>query len=392
MTLVKLQLLAVMVLMTLSGGFYTMSYFSDIEGTVANSFVATLLDQEVTGQPLDGLLCSTTDRASTVLYSGNLGPMTFAYGFAVENANGTLCNGLSARLITDDDGMLYDGPLLGLQATEIVLDGGGSDELHLEIRLTSGTTAVGTCTFDTRWLAEQFMGTVMPGFSDNEVITHTIQGSGTGIGEGCVPPGDTVYLHLSKAISGETLGYDLSDFSYRVTGNGIDVIVPHNQTVALPAGTYTIEELVPPDFIKPDWRIGWYGECESGSTFFTTVTIDEGNIDHGTLYCQADNQYRPDQRARAHDESRATSNRRVEEVRGAPVVTETTTETETEDTNEGDGVDGADGTGAGTAGQSVNNSAPGNSGGQSEQEEEPDEVEEQDSEPDPEPTESTETI
>ena len=104
----------------------------------------------------------------------------------------------------------------------------------------------------------------------------------------------SVDLYLNKHISGENIGFALSDFSYHVTGNGVDQIVPHDSTIALGVGTYSIEELVPAGFVKTDWRIGWYGQCEAGSTYSTTITIDDGNIDHGTLYCEADNQYRPE--------------------------------------------------------------------------------------------------
>lgn len=105
---------------------------------------------------------------------------------------------------------------------------------------------------------------------------------------------ETVDVHFDKHISGEDRGYELSDFSYHVTGNGVDEVVWHDNSIALEVGTYTIEEIVPEGFVKSDWRIGWYGECEAGDTFTTTITIDDGNVDHGTLDCQADNQYRPD--------------------------------------------------------------------------------------------------
>jgi hypothetical protein len=103
----------------------------------------------------------------------------------------------------------------------------------------------------------------------------------------------TVTLTITKAISGVDLGYELSDFSYRVTGPGVDAVVPHANSIDLPIGEYTIEELVPAGFVKTDWRIGWYGACDAGSAYSTTITIDDGNVDHGWLDCQADNQYRP---------------------------------------------------------------------------------------------------
>lgn len=287
------QFMALVVLLSIGVGEETTSYFFDQEGSTDNTFMASNLDQAVVGQPIDGLLCQQTDELSTILYTSNLGALDFSYGFSVENASGTLCAGLEATLSTGST-TLYSGSLVALDATDLVLQTENDEELLLELRLLPGATESGTCQFDTSWFAEQLGTTDFLGFSDTETITHFVSGSGTGGGAGCVPPGDTVDLHLSKAISGVSQGFALSDFSYRVTGNGIDVIVPHNHTTSLPIGIYTIEEIVPEGFVKEDWRIGWYGQCKRGSTFFTTIKIDEGNVDHGTLYCQADNQYRPD--------------------------------------------------------------------------------------------------
>ncbi|MEZ4200019.1 MAG: hypothetical protein R3B69_00215 [Candidatus Paceibacterota bacterium] len=105
---------------------------------------------------------------------------------------------------------------------------------------------------------------------------------------------ETVDVVVSKAISGDMRGFSLSDFSYHVSGGAVDTIISHGGSVALAIGTYSIEELVPSGFFKSDWRIGWYGACDAGSAYTTSITIDEGNVDHGTLDCQADNQYRPD--------------------------------------------------------------------------------------------------
>lgn len=110
----------------------------------------------------------------------------------------------------------------------------------------------------------------------------------------------TVDLYLNKQISGEYRGFELSDFSYRVTGTStfgyeyIDEIVPHDSTIELPVGTFTIEELVPEGFVKDDWRIGWYGQCDAGDEFTTTITIEPRDTRLDILYCEADNQYRPD--------------------------------------------------------------------------------------------------
>lgn len=113
----------------------------------------------------------------------------------------------------------------------------------------------------------------------------------------CEDPG--VDLYLNKHISGEDLGFKLSDFSYRIRGTStagdlFDVIAPHDSFTYLPTGLFTIEELVPEGFVKDDWRIGWYGQCERGDAFTTTIEIKDSDLKKGTLYCEADNQYRPD--------------------------------------------------------------------------------------------------
>lgn len=291
MRFVRLQFFAALTILALSGSIFTVSYFFDREGSAGNTLAASQLDQDVAGQPLSGLLCRQTDAASTILYSSNLGPTDFNYDLSITNATGTLCGGVTASL-SQGTSTLYLGPLLGLVASDLDLPTGSTDELLLELRLTPGTSEVGSCQFDTVWSATQPSGSGGGGFSDTESLTHAVSGSGTGIGGGCVPT-TTVDLYVNKHISGVSQGYEHSDFSYRITGNGFDIVAPHDSFTPLPEGTYTIEELVPEGFVKEDWRIGWYGQCEAGSDFSTTITIDEGNIDHGTLYCEADNQYRP---------------------------------------------------------------------------------------------------
>jgi hypothetical protein len=136
-------------------------------------------------------------------------------------------------------------------------------------------------------------------FFDVETISHSVVADAGS----CVPPEETVNLRMDKHISGDSNGFTVDQFSYHIIGDGIDAVVPHGGLIALPIGTYSIEELVPEGFVKTDWRIGWYGECESGSTFTTSVTIDDGNIDHGVLDCQADNQYRPVRTSREEEDS-----------------------------------------------------------------------------------------
>lgn len=123
--------------------------------------------------------------------------------------------------------------------------------------------------------------------------------------DGSVPPppvGPTVTLNLEKKFSGPVPeGYLPQQFTFQVVGAGVNqtvTLTPYtvdsaNGTIQLPLGTYSITEVGPVGFVAGDWRPGWYGECKKGSTFSTTIVIDNKNIDDGTLYCQVDNQYRP---------------------------------------------------------------------------------------------------
>ena len=139
--------------------------------------------------------------------------------------------------------------------------------------------------------------------------------------------GPGVDLYLNKQISGDDQGFALSQFSYRVVGEGIDEVVPHDSTVRLPTGTYSIEELVPEGFVKSDWRIGWYGQCESGNAYTTSITVEDRHLDWGTLYCEADNQYRP-------DSDNTPDNERVDEEEEEAV--EVSVDSEAENTEEDD--------------------------------------------------------
>ncbi|MDA8597226.1 hypothetical protein N9L26_02715 [Candidatus Pacebacteria bacterium] len=119
---------------------------------------------------------------------------------------------------------------------------------------------------------------------------------------------ETVTVHLEKKFSGPVpAGYTADMFSFTVTGttassgDSVNETVnltaytdaTANATIDLPQGSYTVTENGPSDFAPGEWRPGWYGDaCASGSDFSTTMTIDDGNIDHGTIYCQVDNQWR----------------------------------------------------------------------------------------------------
>lgn len=111
----------------------------------------------------------------------------------------------------------------------------------------------------------------------------------------------TVTVELEKKFSGAVpQGYTAQQFSFSVVGNGVDEIVTLSGgsnsaaqgTIDLPIGAYTITEIGPDGFVPGEWRPGWYGQCDASTDFSTTLQVTEGNVDHGTLYCQVDNQWR----------------------------------------------------------------------------------------------------
>jgi len=291
MKIVWIHLLSILVVVTLGTGTYTSSFFSDVEGSPTNNLDASALDDVLLGDPLDGLVCEHASPLETTIHITNEESDTHTIEFSATNVASGLCDVLLGELLFDGD-TLYDGPLTGLTSGVLLLGTGSSTSFTLRVRPEPGNLTAGSCSFDTTLTSYQ-TGLEGGGFSDTETISHSVFRDALACGDTPGTATSTVDLYLNKHISGETLGYELSDFSYRVTGNGVDVVVPHDSTTPLPVGTYTIEEIVPDGFTKVDWRIGWYGQCERGSTFTTTITIDERYIDYGILYCEADNQYRP---------------------------------------------------------------------------------------------------
>ncbi len=288
MKILWLYYVAILFVITGSQGIYTGSFFHDFEEQEGNMIGATELDISLSGEPLDGLLCATSEVRDTTITLRNLSPNEVQYSLDTMTATGTLCADLDLT-VTSAATELYAGPLSGLMITDVPLPAATSTELSFAVGLSPSASNVGSCAF----VFEAISSFTTGGFIDREIATGTISGSAAGSGGGCQPQDPTVNLYLNKHISGADQGFALSDFSYRITGDAVDLAVPHDSFTPLPEGTYSIEELVPVGFEKTDWRIGWYGQCEASDNFSTTITIDAGNIDHGVLYCEADNQYRP---------------------------------------------------------------------------------------------------
>lgn len=328
--------MSILVILTVSAEAHTGSFFSDIEGAPVNNLNASALDDVLLGEPVEGLVCADTPPRTSSFEVHNEGSDTHNITFAVTSAPGGFCDVLLGELSMNGD-ILYDGPIAGLTSDMLELSTGSTTTFSLAVRLAPESLTFGTCNFETT-LTSQQSHLASGGFSDIEMISHTVSGDVSSCGGGPTTATSTVDLYLNKHISGETLGYALSDFSYRVTGNGIDVLVPHDHTTPLPVGTYTIEEIVPDGFEKVDWRIGWYGQCERGSAFTTTITIDDGNIDHGTLYCEADNQYRPgDDNGNEEEEEVEADTEEDAEEGGEVDEVEETTDTETGGDKDEDG-------------------------------------------------------
>lgn len=298
MTRVWSQFFGCLALVMLTGSVVTGAYFFDGESSPNNLFEAIDLNGEVDGDPFNSPICALEDSAALNTHTfTNTGTLTFEYDTLVMNVSGDteFCDILELTAERNGD-EVYEGPLVDFGVGGFVLASGESDEWSFLISVPESTPSEDingkSCIFDTAFLAfqETFMGG--QGFYDAEILTlNTIIGDTSS----CVP---TVRLYMDKHISGDPAGFTEEQFSYHIVGGDVDEVVPHGGWTPLPIGEYTIEELVPEGFVKEDWRIGWYGECERGSEYMTTITIDEGNIDHGWLDCQADNQYRPPREAR----------------------------------------------------------------------------------------------
>ena len=66
-----------------------------------------------------------------------------------------------------------------------------------------------------------------------------------------------------------------------------------NGSVNLQAGTYTITENGPVDFIPGEWTVQWSGAgCDNQSGDSTTITIDVDDLGKENFGCRADNQWR----------------------------------------------------------------------------------------------------
>lgn len=108
----------------------------------------------------------------------------------------------------------------------------------------------------------------------------------------------TVDVHVYKKIDGDPHGYSLSDFAFLVTGGSVNETLSHDQVIALPPGTYEVEELVPDGFVKEDWRVGWYGvgcDANDDDQYKGWITIEESDLGQfeSPLPCEVNNQYRP---------------------------------------------------------------------------------------------------
>lgn len=349
------QFISLVCIILFSSGVATNAFLSDIEVSENNMFVATLLDSELSGDPIAGHFCYTSETISTDMRVTNSGVLPFTYELLVDDMAGALCNEVTAS-VTSATESYYHGPLSDLLVEGIVLPSSSATDLTLSTSLSGSSNTDGLCVFTTVLNAMQTTATTAQGFSDTERTTHMIE-------RDSAQCGPTVNLYLNKHISGDNQGFELSDFSYHVIGEGIDVVAPHDSFTPLPAGTYTIEELVPEGFVKDDWRIGWYGQCESGSAFSTTITVEDRHLTWGTLYCEADNQYRPEDNeatatdddpvtesvssSRAGERNRDTRTSRAGEATVAGVSTTTTTITDsnsstTDETDETTGVSTAE--------------------------------------------------
>lgn len=292
--------ISMLLLTVLAGGsLYTSAYFFDIEISDPGALGATSLDGLALGEPFNEFICSIGTTVESEFTFENNNALPFTYDVAGDNFAGDGCGDISLKAFRNEH-EVFAGPLLAFGVSGFDLESGASDIWRLELTKLSDAPNDTSCSFDALFDAYQQEFMSGEGFHDVEYVSANIITASSSL---CAP---TVLLQMDKHISGANEGFAESDFSFRVTtitgSTSVDVIVPHGGSYPLPEGTYMIEELAPPGFVHEDWRIGWYGVCERGDEFSTTITIDEGNIDHGWLDCQADNQYRPDQRQNAAGE------------------------------------------------------------------------------------------
>lgn len=114
---------------------------------------------------------------------------------------------------------------------------------------------------------------------------------------GCQPVdngSDTVSFTITKAFDGDSQSYSASDFSFRVTGGETNDVFPHGSDIDVTEGTYTIEEIVPNDFVKEDWEVTWSGDCvvDDSDQYYSDFEVTADDVDAGTSFsCEATNKY-----------------------------------------------------------------------------------------------------
>ena len=112
----------------------------------------------------------------------------------------------------------------------------------------------------------------------------------------------TATFQVSKVIdaAGFTGSLVPSDFSFSISGNGVNTTVEHDGTVELAVGTYTITESATNTFIPGEWTVLWAGDLCSGhypATEAGAVVVTESDVEKNNpsnpYRCTAQNQYKP---------------------------------------------------------------------------------------------------
>lgn len=114
----------------------------------------------------------------------------------------------------------------------------------------------------------------------------------------------TVFLQMSKLISPEQFPGTLtaSEFSFHISGNGVNKDVAHGETVELGVGTYSVTESGPASFDPGMWTVLWAGDlCNNANlpaTVNGTITVIETDlvkfsVPGNPARCNAENQYKP---------------------------------------------------------------------------------------------------
>lgn len=111
-------------------------------------------------------------------------------------------------------------------------------------------------------------------------------------------PPETVDIKFVKKFDGVNQGYTADQFSFLVTGDGFSQELNSGEEFAFEVGSYSVEEIGPDGFDPDLWRVKWtcpdvYMSDDNGDDQDATFEVTASNVTDGSIFCTAENQYRP---------------------------------------------------------------------------------------------------